>query len=344
MIKKSQYFFHPLFIFIMVQIAWLSLLGLWIYWYISNYIILKQVGDSLSPQIISKSTNIIALVWGLILLVLVLGGMYLIFIFLAKQINLSRRYDNFIANVTHELKSPLASIQLYLETLDIRQVNRHKQKEFLELMMKDVGRLQNLIDSILRLSGMEKKKNVYNYYVYNVSEAFKKLVNEAMDKFNIPPESIKIQGEADGKCVLDLEGIRVVVDNLIDNAIKFSRDSFYLSVEMKCKGEKIFLKFTDKGIGIPIKDQKKIFHRFYRIYGLDIPNIRGTGLGLHMAREIVESHGGKLTVFSEGKNKGSTFTVELPVYQKSKRRYLSHLLNQTQKQEAQNNVQKEKYI
>ena len=83
------------------------------------------------------------------------------------------------------------------------------------------------------------------------------------------------------------------------------------------------------------KDQKNIFNRFYRIYGPDIPDIRGTGLGLHMAEEIVKNHGGRLKVFSEGKNKGSTFTVELPVYQKSKKRYLNYLLNQTQKQEIQ---------
>jgi two-component system phosphate regulon sensor histidine kinase PhoR len=330
-----QYFFHPLFVFIMAQIAWLSLLGLWIYWYISNYIILKQVGDNLSPQIVSKSTNIIALVWGLILLVLVLGGMYFIFIFLAKQINLSRRYDNFIANVTHELRSPLASIQLYLETMSIREVDRDKQNQFVSMMLKDVLRLQNLIDSILRLSGIEKKKSAYDYHVYRIDEEIRILVGEAIAKFNVRPNSIQIEGNGNCKGVLDREGIRVVIDNLIDNAIKFSRDTFKLLVQMSCDKAKFCMSFTDQGIGISTENQKKIFHRFYRIYGQDIPNIQGTGLGLHMVREIVKGHGGSISVFSEGKNKGSTFTIELPVYQKSKKRYLNYLLKQSQKQEMQ---------
>lgn len=332
-----QYFFHPLFVFIMAQIAWLSLLGLWIYWYISNYIILKQVGDNLSPQIVSKSTNVIALVWGLILLVLVLGGMYFIFIFLAKQINLSRRYDNFIANVTHELRSPLASIQLYLETMTIREVDRDRQNQFVGMMLKDVLRLQNLIDSILRLSGIEKKKSAYNYHTCRLDEEIRILVGEAISKFNVPPGNIQVEGNADCQGVLDREGIRVVIDNLTDNAIKFSRDTFKLLVHMSCDGAKFRLSFTDQGIGISAENQKKIFHRFYRIYGPDIPNIRGTGLGLHIVQEIVKSHGGRISVFSEGKNKGSTFTVELPVYQKSKKRYLNYLLKQTQKQEMQRN-------
>jgi signal transduction histidine kinase len=331
--KKRPGYFHPIFVFILAQLAWLSLLGLWIYWYVSNYIIFKQVGDNLAPQIVSKGTNVITLVWGLILLVLVLGGMYFIFIYLTKQIHLTRLYDNFIANVTHELKSPLASIQLYLETLDLRKVSRQKQQEFIGLMKKDVDRLNNLINSILNLSGQEKKKIAQRYHVYPAEKIGRDLIMEVAEKFKLRPDQLNIEGKADCTCVADREALKIVYDNLVDNALKFSANSFHLIIELACSSKMFILKLTDEGIGIPKKDQDKIFTRFYRVQNRNAPSIGGTGLGLHMVREIIRSHGGKISVFSEGENRGSTFTIELPIYQKAKRRYLKRLLRSTSKLE-----------
>ena len=140
--KKRHFLKHPVVIFVLAQLAWLSLVGIWIYWYISNYIIFELAEDKVSPQLVSKSLNLFALITGLFLLVAVLTGMYMIFIYLNKQLHLTKLYDNFIGNVTQELKSPLASIQLYLETMNIRKVPRAKQKEFFALMMKDAtGRM-----------------------------------------------------------------------------------------------------------------------------------------------------------------------------------------------------------
>ena len=331
--KKGINILHPIFVFILAQLAWLSLLGLWIYWYVSNYIILEQVGEKLSPQIVSKSTNFVTLIWGLILLVFVLGGMYLIFIYLTKQINLTRLYDNFIANVTHELKSPLSSIQLYLETMKLREVNPSKQKEFFTLMTKDINRLQNLINSILKISGLEQKKITENYHIYPAEEIVKEIIGESIEKYKLPQKSIEITGEAPCNCVLDRNALKIVFDNLIDNAMKFTTGSFQLIVQMAYTTKKFVLKFIDEGIGIPQKDQKKVFNKFYRIYGRKVPNIQGTGLGLHMVREIIKSHGGKITVYSEGENKGATFTIEFPIYKRTKKRYLNRLIKMTKKME-----------
>jgi len=327
--------FHPVFIFILAQLAWLFLLGLWIYWYVSNYIILKQVGENLAPQIAAKSTNLVALVSGLILLISVLVGMYFIFIYLNKQLSMTRLYDNFIANVTHELKSPLASILLYLETLKEREVPKNRQQEFISLMVKDVNRLQNLINSILKLSGIEKKKLIAHYHVYRIGDALKDLVADAIELFKLGPDSVKIEGDAPCTCVIDYDALKVVVDNLVDNAIKFTSGPFKLIIQMSCTSRFFILKFIDQGIGISINNQNKIFHRFFRISKADIPDVRGTGLGLHIVREIIRSHGGKISVFSEGENRGSTFTIELPIYQVSKKRFLKHLLKTTKKLEKQ---------
>ncbi|MEJ2545606.1 MAG: histidine kinase dimerization/phospho-acceptor domain-containing protein [Calditrichaceae bacterium] len=134
--RKRNSLLYYVLVFTSAQIAWLSLVGLWIYWYVSNYVIMTKVGETVSPQIVSETSNVFALVSGLILLVLISVSMSLIFIYLTKQMNITRLYDNFIANITHELKSPLSSIQLYLETLNSRNVPENKKKEFIQLMMK----------------------------------------------------------------------------------------------------------------------------------------------------------------------------------------------------------------
>ncbi len=142
--KRFSIILHPVVIFVSAQLAWVSLLGIWIYWYVNNYIIFTTVEDKISPQLIDKNTNVIALVTGLFLLVAILVGMYLIFIYLTRQLKLTSLYDNFIANITHELKSPLASIQLHLETLHLRELPKDKQKQFIFYFLNFLTPLSNL--------------------------------------------------------------------------------------------------------------------------------------------------------------------------------------------------------
>ena len=162
---KHSLFYHIL-IFILAQLVWLSLLGIWIYWYVSNYIVFEKVGEEVSPQLIYDVQNALPFVLGLILLIGLSLITSLIFRHLNVQLRITKLYDNFIGNVTHELKSPLSSIQLYLETLKQRDVPLEKRKEFVDLMMKDADRLQSLINSILEISAQEKKKLFQDYQVY----------------------------------------------------------------------------------------------------------------------------------------------------------------------------------
>ncbi|MEJ2636483.1 MAG: HAMP domain-containing sensor histidine kinase [Calditrichia bacterium] len=333
--KKRIGFLHPILVFIMAQLAWLSLLGLWIYWYVSNYIILKQVGDNLSPQIITKGANLLALIIGLIMLVLLLWGMYLIFIFLNRQINVTRFYDNFIANFTHELKSPLATIQLYLETLNLRKVSAEKQEEFIRLMLKDTYRLKNLINSILDMNVLEQQKAALRYQVYEAGDMVTDLIKESAEKFNLLESSVKISGNGSCECVFDRANMKTVFDNLIDNAIKYTEGEFELAVRMRCNEKFFYVELTDRGIGIPAKYQKRLFNKFFRVYQADSPNVKGTGLGLYMAREIMKHHNGKISVFSKGKNLGTTFRLQFPIFGRTGNRYLKQLLKKTQKYEKE---------
>jgi len=335
--KKFQFLWHPVVIFVLAQLAWLSLVGIWIYWYVTNYIIFEKVGDRLSPQLISKNTNLVALVIGLVLLVAVLIAMYLIFIYLNKQINLTKLYDNFIGNVTHELKSPLASIQLYLETMKIRRVPQTKQKDFIELMMQDASRLNYLINSILKISALEQKRIAHNFDIYEADSIIRQLISESLQQFKLSVDAATISGSAPCLCVIDKNALKIVIDNLIDNALKYSTTPIHLEIVMDCASSKSFaVSFIDQGIGIAAKDQKQVFKKFHRIYNPDSPNVKGTGLGLYWVKEIIKYHGGKISVFSEGKNKGSTFQIELPIYQTAKKRYINSLLKISSKKNEQN--------
>jgi signal transduction histidine kinase len=329
--KRSNTLIYHVLVFTFAQLAWFSLLGLWIYWYISNYIIINQVGDKLSPQIISESTNLSALVGGLILLVMISVGMSLIFIYLTKQVNLTKLYDNFIANVTHELKSPLSSIQLYLETLSSRNVPGPQQKNFIMLMMKDTERLNSLITSILNISGIEQKKIAYNYQVSSADEIMYELINEAKTEFKLQGEHVEIEGGTDCQIVVDRRALKIALNNLFDNAIKYSREIVQLLIRFSRNSKYFIIEFSDQGIGISVKDQATIFNKFQRIYNQRSPNVKGTGLGLYWVKEIIRSHGGRISVFSAGQDFGSTFKIELPIYQRSKKRYVKYLLKITQK-------------
>jgi signal transduction histidine kinase len=335
--KKLSPLFYNILVFTLAQLAWFFLLGLWIYWYVSNYILFNKAANALTPLISSGSKNVFALVSGLILLVVISVGMSLIFIYLNKQLNLTKMYDNFIANVSHELKSPLSSIQLYLETMKTREVPASKQKEFFSLMIEDVERLNNLINSILYISGTEQRKTAYkyphDYHVYDAESIIRELIDEAAAQFKIPEDNLKIEGNAPCKCVIDRNWLKIVFDNLFDNAIKYSEDAGYLKIYMYHTPKFIVIEFSDRGIGISAKDQKKIFNKFERIYNQNSPNVKGTGLGLYWVKEIIKYHGGKVSVFSAGTDRGSTFKIELPIYQTSKKKYINTLLKITKKSE-----------
>lgn len=331
--KKSRSLLFLISAFVIAQLAWMGLLGLWIYWYVSNYLIFKQVGDKLSPQIMVDSPKVGVFVFGIVLIACIVVAMFLFFRNLTVQMKLTNLYDNFIANVTHELKSPLASIQLYLETLDTKDVPKEKQKEFFAMMSRDANRLKKLINSILELSHLEQKRIVHNYLVYNADSILRQLIENSIEQFRIPKTNVKIEGSVLCNCVLDKDSMQIVFDNLTDNTKKYSSGDAEILVKLSTYQKHILIEFIDKGVGITTKDQKKIFYKFLRINNRNIPNVKGTGLGLYWVKGIIKQHGGKVSAYSEGKDKGTSIRIELPIYQTSKKFYINSLLRQTAKKQ-----------
>jgi signal transduction histidine kinase len=312
--KQKRFSLRSTFIFIAVQLAWLALLGLWIYWYISNYIILTEVGEMISAQFVLSSSNIAILVGGLVLLIAISVGFSVIFGNLSHQMKITKMYDNFIANVTHELKSPLASIQLYLETLTTRRISKAKREEFVQLMTKDAIRLNNLINAILEVAGLEEKRTVYQLRLFQADILIHSLVRDALEQYRVPENAVEIVGNAPANCQADRNALRVVFNNLIDNAVKYSSGPLYITVTLGCTGKIVFAEIEDRGIGIPHRYLKDVFKKFRRVPNPLSPNVQGTGLGLYWVREILNHHRGRISVRSNGENMGSTFRLELPVW------------------------------
>lgn len=333
--KKPSALFYNILIFVIAQIAWFSLLGLWIYWYVNNYLLFNKVSDI--P--VTQTTNIVALVSGLTLLVLLSLSMSLIFIYLNRQLHLTRQYDAFISNVTHELKSPLSSIQLYLETMLKRKLSDTHRQEFIELMLKDIDRLNHLITSILYLSGLEQDKMArkisHDYHIYDADFIIKEVIMDAVEYFKLPAGSVTISGSAPCQCVVDRNWLKIVFDNLMDNAIKYSPVPVQIHIHLSCGIRYFTIDFSDKGVGIPAKDQKKVFLKFQRIQNPDSPSVKGTGLGLYWVKQIIRQHGGHISVHSGGPNQGTSFKINLPIYQAAKNWYINRLLRISRKSRAE---------
>jgi len=310
--RRNKTLFYHISVFVIAQLAWLALLGIWIYWYVSNYLVITRVGNQVSEQVVYDVTNVAPFVGGIILLVGVSFLMSLIFRHLNVQLRITKLYDNFIANITHELKSPLASIQLYLETLKQRNVPVKKQDEFYDLMMKDTERLFYLINTILDISSFDPKKTKQRFRIHKIDELVREIIADSAEQFRLPDNSVIIEVNSSGIILADSDGLKTVFNNLIDNSIKYSSGDPEIKIKMYKDEKKYIIEFEDNGIGIPAGERKKIFNKFYRIVNSSSPSVKGTGLGLFWVREIIKSHKGK--IFVKEKANGTIFRIELPLY------------------------------
>lgn len=256
------------------------------------------------------------LVLGIIFFALIITGLTLNTIFLIREIRRNEQHDAFINSVTHELKTPIASIKLYLETLKTRDVAPEKRREFYDVMLADSDRLLATVEQVLRAGGAKEKAQRLQAVEVDLGDLLKECIalirsqrnlEESVIRFTEPGERLSVMGsEAD---------LKTAFTNLLDNAVKYSKDEPRISVRVKKAALKnkaeIFIK--DHGLGIPPGDLKRIFRRFYRVPEGAAAQTRGTGLGLFIVRSIVKSHGGRISAQSRGEGTGSTFLIQLPL-------------------------------
>jgi len=260
--------------------------------------------------------EIALLVFGIIFFLLIITGLVLNTTFLIREIRRNEQHDAFINAVTHELKTPLASIRLYLQTLKQREISEEKRQEFYDVMLGDSDRLMQTVDQVLRAGQSGQRNRKLNFRKVDLGELARECVNLTRVRHNLAPEAVSFLESVNGERPLvkaDADELRAAITNLLDNAVKYSVKDVHVAVEVAALGEKrVAIRIKDTGIGIPSAQLKRIFRRFYRVPGRVMARIKGTGLGLFIVRSVVEKHGGKVFAESEGPGQGSRFTIELP--------------------------------
>ncbi len=257
------------------------------------------------------------LVFGVVFFCLIIAGVVLNTIFLVREIRRNEQHDSFINAVTHELKTPIASIRLYLETLQTREVTDDKRREFYQIMLEDTERLLHTVEQVLRAGQTGQRKREVQKRVIDLGELVRECLALRRVRGNLNEQSLEYrQSLPAGEQALvlgDPDELRAAVSNLIDNAIKYSDTEVSVLVEVAPLNQRhLTIRVTDRGIGIPPEQLKRVFGRFYRVPRLVSARVKGTGLGLFIVRAVIRKHGGRVFAESEGEGHGSTFTVELP--------------------------------
>ena len=261
---------------------------------------------------------------GIIFFGAIVAGLVLNTIFLVREIRRNEEHDSFINAVTHELKTPIASIRLYLQTLQRREVEDSQRQQFYELMLVDTDRLLYTVEQVLKAGAAAQKKVKSQRLPVRFDALVRDCIELARTRHHLPDDALEYReasataaaSSRNGAGTLvtgDPEELRTAVSNLLDNAVKYSPYGVHISVELDASDkERLVLRVRDHGVGIPQQELKRIFKRFYRVTQRSLSQVKGTGLGLFIVRSIARKHGGRVFAQSDGAGKGTTVTLELP--------------------------------
>ncbi len=309
--KLFRRLFHPLFTFIAIQIVWILLLVSWIYWFLGRHQQLKDLANKYQVEWLPATGDWLILTEGILLLVAILVGVYVIFLYCRRHASLNRSQRHFINQVTHELKSPLASIQLHLETIQMRQPNQQQLQQFISTMQVDTERLNSLINNLLTAGKIEHRGAELNLQWGNLSQMVESYLLREKEKF---PSEGKLSWAIEPELMarFEADAFETVMRNLLENAILYADGVPIVEIKLNRDGAMAHLRFTDQGEGISRKYQKKVFRIFYRIRhsGKTIP---GSGLGLFIVYNVIRLHRGKVWIESLEKGKGTTFHLMIPL-------------------------------
>jgi two-component system sensor histidine kinase SenX3 len=254
---------------------------------------------------------------GILLFAALIAGVVLNTIFLVREVRRNERQDTFLNAVTHELKTPIASIRLYLETLQRRPVDERQRQEFYKIMLSDSDRLLATVEQVLKAGELGQRHRQQNRTVINLESLVADCITITLQRHHLPEGSIILEPVPGAVRLHTLgiaEDLRTAVINVLDNAVKYSPDGVHVRCSLAIVDyASIALTITDTGVGLESSQFKRIFKRFYRVPGRSLAKIKGTGLGLFLVRNIARQHGGDATANSPGPGLGVTITITLPL-------------------------------
>jgi len=267
--------------------------------------------------IIHNEGHFALLVLGIIFFAILVAGVVLNTIFIVREIRRNERQDSFLNAVTHELKTPIASIRLYLETLQRRPVDEAQRQQFYSIMLADSDRLLATVEKVLKAGQLGQKQRQQNRTLINLEPLVADCISITLQRHHLSSDTIVLEpipGAVRLRVMGIAEDLRAAVLNLLDNAVKYSPDGVHVRCSLAITHYTwATLRITDTGVGLPPDQHKRIFRRFYRVPGRTMARIKGTGLGLFLVRNIARQHGGDAVAESPGLNQGTTVTLTLPL-------------------------------
>jgi two-component system, OmpR family, sensor histidine kinase SenX3 len=270
---------------------------------------------NVSWVVLNWRTGVLAIL-GVVFFLVLIAGMVLNTIFLVREIRRNEQHDSFINAVTHELKTPVASIRLYLQTLQTRELDEAKRREFYRIMLDDSDRLLHTIEQVLRAGSSGSRLRRSARTRVDLGDIARECVNLARTRFHLGDDALAYEERLPaGPAVVmgDPDELKAAVWNLVDNAVKYSSGSVSVTVALEeVEGQRLAIRVRDRGAGISQSELKRIFRRFYRIPVSVAARTKGSGLGLFIVRSVAKKHGGRAFAESLGTGQGSTFTLMLP--------------------------------
>jgi len=259
--------------------------------------------------------NVVPLVLGIIFFGMIIAGLVLYTIFLVREIRRNEQQDSFLNAVTHELKTPITSIRLYLQTLEKRKLSDDQRHDFYRLMLDDTERLLGTVEQVLRAGEIRQRRSRRHWKDVDFTAIIEESLELARLRHGLSKEKLRFGDAPPGPITLmgNSEELRTAVANLIENAVKYSGQQPSIVADVTTPNiDTVVLRVRDNGVGIPRNELKRIFKRFYRVQTHATGQVKGTGLGLFIVRNIARRHGGDAFAESEGEGHGSTFTLRLP--------------------------------